>query len=156
MQTNGERRVELWIRPIRDGLGEEHQALIVRLERLTDGGVVDDVCVRTWGRNVDVESDLAPTNRDAVVRERLAECRHWARTEEVALPTLDERSTVGSGRMGPEHDAVVLPRTLGIVFRGDEIEAVFPHERDEGTQTFADWVETAESFLGIDHEHVEV
>ncbi|POG57452.1 HTH domain-containing protein [Haloferax marisrubri] len=156
MQTDSERRVELWIRPIRDGFGEEHQALVVRLERLADEGLVDDVCVRTWDRDVDVESDTAPTKRDAVVRERLAECRLWARNEGVALPTLDERATVGSGRMGPEHDAVVLPPTLGIVFRDDEIEAVYPHERTEGRRTLADWVETAESFLGIDHEHVEV
>jgi hypothetical protein len=156
MQTDGERRVELWIRQIRDGLGEEHQALVVRLERLADEGVVDDVCVRTWGREVDVESDTAPTKRDAVVRERLAECRHWARREGVALPTLDERATVGSGRMGPEHDAVVLPPTLGIVFRSDEIEVVYPHERDEGLRTLSDWVETARSSLGVDRDRAEV
>ncbi|AFK18651.1 hypothetical protein E6P09_07705 [Haloferax mediterranei ATCC 33500] len=156
MQTNETRKAELWIRPIRDGLGEEHQSLVVRLERLINEGLLDDMCIRTWDHDVDVESDVAPTKRDALIRERLAECEQWAQTEDVDLPSIEEHATVGSGRMGPSHDTVVLPQTLVVLFRGEEIEAVYPYERDGQKKTVADWVEDAESFLGIDNEQVEV
>ncbi|KTG19455.1 HTH domain-containing protein [Haloferax profundi] len=156
MQTNDQRTAELWIRPIRDGLREEHQSLVVRLERLVREGYLDDVCMRTWNHNVDVETDTAPTQRDALIRERLAAFRQWARREGVELPTLDERATVGSGRMGPAHDTVVLPQTLVAVFRGDDVEAVYPHERRGKMKTVADWVEDAESALGIDADQIDI
>lgn len=60
------------------------------------------------------------------------------RTEGVAFPTFDGWATVGSDRIGPEHDTVVLPPTLGIVLRDDETEAIYPHEQDDGARMLAD------------------
>ncbi|KAB1189007.1 MULTISPECIES: HTH domain-containing protein [Haloferax] len=156
MQATNDRTAELWIRPIRDGLGEEHQTLVVRMERLVTDGFLNDMCLRTWNHNVDVETDMAPTKRDALIRERLAACRQWARREGVKLPTIEEHAKVGSGRMGPAHDTVVLPQTLVVVFQGDDVEAVYPHERDGKMKSVADWVEDAETLLGIDTDHVDV
>ena len=156
MQTNDSRTAEIWIRPIRDGSGEEHQSLVVRLERLVRAGYLDDICLRTWNHNVDVETDMAPTIRDGIIRERLSEFEQWARRVGAELPSIEERARVGSGRMGPAHDTVVLPQTLVAVFRGDTVDAVYPHVRDEKTKTIGDWLEDAESALGIDDQTVEV
>lgn len=156
MQTNDSRTAELWIRPIRDGLGEEHQTLVVRLERLVEAGYLDDVCLRTWNHNVDVETDTAPTKREGFVRERLAEFKHWARREGVELPSIEEHARVGSGRMGPAHDTIVLPQTLVATFSGDVVDGVYPHVRDGKTKTIGDWLEDVESALGIDDELVDV
>ncbi|WP_411962828.1 HTH domain-containing protein [Haloferax sp. YSMS24] len=156
MQTTDSRTAELWLRPIRDGSGEEHQALVVRLERLVREGYLDDICLRTWNHNVDVETDTAPTIREGIIRERLSEFKQWARSEGAELPSIEEHARVGSGRMGPAHDTVVLPQTLVAVFSGDTVDAVYPHDRGGKTKTIGDWLEDAESALGIDDQMVDV
>ncbi|KAB1196853.1 MULTISPECIES: HTH domain-containing protein [Haloferax] len=156
MQYTDSRTAELWIRPIRDGLGEEHQTLIVRLERLVSEGYLEDVCLRTWNHNVDVEADTAPSKREGLIRERLAAFRQWARKEGVELPSIEEHARVGEGRMGPAHDTIVLPQTLIAIFHGDTVEAVYPHVRGGRMKTTGDWLEDVESSLGIQNETVDV
>ncbi|WP_416839119.1 HTH domain-containing protein [Haloferax sp. DFSO52] len=156
MQRNDSRTVELWIRPIRDGFREEHQTLVARLERLVSVDEFDDVVLRTWNHNVAVEADTAPTKRDEFVRERLSAFKQWARNAGVELPSLEEHARVGSGRMGPATDTVVLPQTLLAVFRGDTVEAVYPHVRDGSLTTIGDWLEGVEATGGVHDEPVNV
>ncbi|WP_321166735.1 HTH domain-containing protein [Salinigranum halophilum] len=133
--------VELWIRTLPTGEGEEHDELRRRLAALDRRGVVESVRVRTWPHEVVV--DEPATARDSAIADRVREFRRWAARAGVALPAFDDRVTTGVGRMGPECTALRLPQTALAVRRGGRLQWVAPCVEDGVEHTPWEWVDAA-------------
>lgn len=144
----GETAVELWVCGHRCGDDDGHEVFADRLERFVETGRIDDFTVREWPHEVDVTSPDVRSPHEQLVRERVAEFRQWAHTYGMTLPEFDETSTVGVGRMGPEHTALVMPATVLAVYRDDDLQWVAPCRKRGRLYTVADWFDAVEH--GID------
>ena len=138
---DGERRVELWVRAPPIWTEGGRAGLVERLERLESAGWLDHLVIRTWGPTVDATRPR--TSRDAVVRNRVAAFREWARRTGRALPGFETVRTA-DGRMGPDRDVVHLPTVTLAAYRGGAVELVAPVADGTGLHTTADWVADAE------------
>jgi hypothetical protein len=141
----GRYTVELWIRPLASSDGEQHEPLVDRLRRLEARGVVDEVSVHRWGRNIDLTDTHLdrPDDPDRAAWERVVEFLQWAVNNEVTLADFRETAAVGVGRMGREHPVVSLPRTALAVYQDGDLQWVFPFQRAGRRYTVSDWLEAA-------------
>lgn len=137
------RRVELWVRAPPTWTDDSHAGLVARLEALESAEWLDDFEVRTWGASLDPTS-RPRTWRDAVVRDRVAAFRAWARRTGRALPAFETVRTCGEGRMGAERTVVRLPSVTLAAYRGDALEWVAPAADPDGFHTTSEWVAAAE------------
>jgi hypothetical protein len=126
--------VELWVWPDQDCIDDEHDVAIERLDRLVEGGRIDDFVVQEWEHQLDVSSPTLSDPQDERARRRLGEFQRWARRHGVRLP-LSAPEPAGTGRMGPEYDAQDLPRILMAEYEDGEVRSVVPCESPEGTCT---------------------
>jgi hypothetical protein len=145
MPTHTRPEVELWIRTLQTGAGEEHDRLRRRLAALERRGVVDSVRVRTWPREVPLDGPTTP--RDRAIADRVRAFERWAARAGVSLPTF-ERVDTGVGRMGPEYTALTLPRTALAVTHEGTLRWVAPCVEDGAEHAPREWVESAE--MGAD------
>lgn len=134
--------VELWIRTLPSGDGEEHDQLRQRLRRLEARGVVDSVRVRTWPHEVALEGPATPRERH--IRDCIRACQEWASEREMALAGF-ERITAGVGRMGPGYESMRLPQTLLTVWRDGHVEWVAPCVDDGHEWSPMEWVDEADT-----------
>jgi hypothetical protein len=141
MPTTTRPRVELWIRTLPTGGGEEHDELRRRLASLARRGVIEEARVRTWPHEVALDGPT--TARDEVIARRVRAFRRWAAREGVELPTFGGRTTAGVGRMGPAYTALRLPRTALAVWRDGVLQWVVPCVADGRERTPAEWVDAA-------------
>jgi hypothetical protein len=132
--------VELWMRRLPAGEGEEHDELRRRLARLDRRGVVETVRVRTWPHEVVVDESLSA--RDRAIVDRVRAFERWAEREGVGLPAF-ERTTVGVGRMGPGRTALRLPQTALAVWRDGSLQWVAPCVRGGARRSPLDWIADA-------------
>lgn len=123
--------VELWAWPDQYYTDEDHDLAIKRLDRLADEGRIDAYRIHTWPRQLDVSSP-DPSDPDVSrARERIDRFRRWARRTGVRL-TLPDPTRVGSGRMGPEFDALRLPPLVLAEFRDGALSYVAPCVEPDG------------------------
>jgi hypothetical protein len=142
MPTNTRLEVELWIRTLPTGAGEEHDELRQRLAALERRGTVESVRVRTWPHEVVLDGPTTP--RDRAITDRIQSFKQWAARTGVALPAFDRRTTAGVGRMGPEYTALTLPQTALAVSRDGTLRWVAPCVEGGVERTPWEWVEAAE------------
>lgn len=151
--------VELWIRTLPAGEGEEHDELRRRLAALERRGVIESVGVRTWPHEVALDevtafpagrratdgtgADRVDRPRDREIADRVRTFQRWAAREGVTLPAFHERTTVGVGRMGPEYTALRLPQTALAVWRDGALRWVAPCVEGGSEWTPMEWVEAA-------------
>jgi hypothetical protein len=133
--------VELWMRTLPAGEGEEHDELRQRLLNLDRRGVVETVRIRTWPHEVAVDGPMS--QRDRLIAERVRAFRRWAAREGVALPDFAERATAGVGRMGPAYTALRLPQTALAVSREGRLVWVTPCVEGGRERTPREWVDAA-------------
>lgn len=143
MPTNTRPTVELWIRTLPTGEGEEHDALRQRLAALERRGVVESVRVRTWPHEVVLDGPTTP--RERAIVDRIRAFGRWAARAGVRLPAFGDVTTAGAGRMGPEYTALRLPQTALAVSRDGELRWVAPCVADGVERTPWEWVEAAEA-----------
>jgi hypothetical protein len=141
MPTTTRPRVELWIRTLPAGEGEEHDELRRRLAWLDRRGVIESVRVRTWPHEVALDGPTTP--RDRAIAERVRAFRRWAAEQGVTLPAFGDRTTAGVGRMGPEYTALTLPQTALAVTREGALQWVAPCVEDGRERTPMEWVDDA-------------
>jgi hypothetical protein len=141
MPTTTPPQVELWIRTLPAGAGEEHDDLRRRLAALERRGVIDSFEVRTWPHEIALDG---PTEaRDREIGDRVRRFRQWAAREGVTLPAFTERTTAGVGRMGPEYTALSLPQTALAVWRDGTLRWVAPCVEGGSEWTPREWTEAA-------------
>jgi hypothetical protein len=145
-----QRFVELWIRPLPDGTHEEHEVLVAVLARLEAVDAIDGFVVHRWGRDVCTDEFGAATRRDRRARRRLDDIREWAEETGAEVPDFECETTVGTGRMGPEHETVRLPATAIVVFEGGVITDVVPAVRDGDRRTLTEWLGAEETAAEIE------
>ncbi len=140
--SSDRRTVELWIRSLPGGSGEQHESLITRLRRIEAMGVLDDVTVHTWERCIDM-TDPHVDDPDRRAWERVIEFLQWAVNNDVTLVDFRETAAVGEGRMGPEHPVVCLPRTVLAEYKDGDLLWVLPFQRKNRRYTVSDWFVSA-------------
>jgi hypothetical protein len=136
------RSIEVWTRHTPDEAHREHPC-VDRIRRLERDGYADRVVVREWDRTVFLDEPVAPRKR--LARRRVADFREWARVTTARLPEFDREATVGTGRMGPEHEAQYLPPIVVAVYEDGVLTNVVPHVRDDHTVTVTEWLRRVES-----------
>lgn len=142
MATTARPTVELWMRTLPTGEGEEHDELVARLRALERCGRIDGVECRTWPHEVAVDDPRTP--RESTVVNRVTSFRRWAATRGVDLPAFERTTTAGVGRMGPAYEALTLPPTALAVYQDGVLVWVAPCVDDEHEYTPLDWIEAAE------------
>jgi hypothetical protein len=150
-----DRYVELWKRPIPDGDREEHLGLERCLARLDDVGAIDDYDVYEWPREVCIHGNVSRTPRERAACRRVEEFLSWATARRATLPDF-QYEKVGTGRMGPEREAIVLPVTLLAVYEDGILDEIVPSVRDGRRVGVTDWVEAEEETAGIEGRPLEI
>ena len=133
--------VELWMRTLPAGEGEEHDELRRRLAQLDRTGVVDAVVVRTWPHEIAVDGPAS--RRERAIVDRVRAFRRWAMGAGAELPAFAEQSAAGVGRMGPTYTALRLPPTVLAVYREGALTWVAPCVDGGEERTPREWVEAA-------------
>jgi hypothetical protein len=149
------RFVELWKRPIPDGGREEHLGLERCLARLDDAGAIDGYAVHEWTREVCVRGNAPRTPKERTACRRVEEFLAWASARDASLPDF-ERETVGTGRMGPEREAIVLPATVLAVYEDGVLQEVLPRGRRGHRMGVTEWIEAEEEAVGIEDRPLEI
>jgi hypothetical protein len=134
--ANG-RTIEVWTRHTPDEAHREHPC-VDRIRRLERDGYADRVVVREWDRTVFLDEPVEPRKR--LARRRVADFREWARVTSARLPEFDREATVGTGRMGPEHEAQYLPPIVVAVYEDGVLTNVVPHVRGGHTVAVSEWL----------------
>jgi hypothetical protein len=135
------RTIEVWTRPTPDEAHREHPC-VDRVRRLERDGYADRVVVREWDRTVFLDEPVE--RRKRLARRRVADFREWARVTSARLPEFDREATVGTGRMGPEHEAQYLPPIVVAVYEDGVLATVLPHVRGDHTVTVTEWLRRVE------------
>lgn len=149
------RHVELWIQPLPGGGHEEHETLEAVLDRLERRGEIDGFSVFRWDREVTVGEGTVPTSDRRIAR-RIKTVREWARATGARVPAFEDETTVGTGRMGPERNAVRTPTTALLVFEEGVLVNVVPAIRDGHRVTVTEWVDSATTDAGIETLPIDV
>lgn len=133
------RTVEVWTRRTPDETEREHPC-VEQIRRL-DGEYADRVRVREWDRTVFLDEPVDERNR--LAQRRVDDFREWARATRTKLPAFDHTETVGTGRMGPPHEAQYLPPLVVAVYEDGVLANVIPHVRDGRTVSVSEWADRA-------------
>lgn len=117
--------VNLYVRGLPpEGLGTECAALLDRLDRLEEDGVVTEYTVHVWGKCL-VPSIAARTRAGATIREQLARFQAWAADHGVSLPNL-EVETVHSRFTDETYECIRLPAVVLAEFESGTLRFVTP------------------------------
>lgn len=136
-------RVTMWIRDASHIAQECKSEAVARLHRLEKRGVVDEISVRTWGKQINLEPE--PTTGDEEVRQAYEEFVSWAARNgyslEPAFRRCDRTTLVSEGTT----EVLVLPVVCLSVHEGETLTAVFPCSESDGTQTVDDCLSRLEA-----------
>jgi hypothetical protein len=121
----------LYVRPGASTVTKDRQSQIrARFERLADIGIIGDLAVEEWHKQVDVPTEGQATNAAAV--ERFDEFKEAAALAGARLnPFFEERPQVSSFFSRSTTDRVIVFPVLGVTVRRDgELVGLFPCWRD--------------------------
>ncbi|MEF8785320.1 MAG: HTH domain-containing protein [Haloarculaceae archaeon] len=134
--------IELFVRSLSpNGAAQQQEAILSRLDRLDERGVVDDYTVTIWGERIVPESLAAQTDTGREMRETVEQFRTWADERGVSLDRFFTDQTIHSAITGDRYSATALPVFAMAEYEDGELRSVTPHERDEGTLTVEDRLE---------------
>lgn len=141
-------RLELYVRTLSPpGARSRQEALIDRLQRLSDSGVVEDAHVQVWGRQVDPTTSAAETEQGQFILNRIAEFKQWALANNTTLESFYETREQSSSITGEEHTTLVLPK-LGLAeYHGSELHQVSPCTEPSGVVSITDHLDDLERRL---------
>lgn len=130
-------RVEVWMRDLSPPPGDPRKNVLSRLRAFEAEGVVGEVSVRVWGKNLTVSREGADEG-STVIRERVSEFQTWAKRNghslEPAFRWRDQSSMVSEER----NEVIRLPLQCLAVYAGDNLLGVFPCSMDGETNTVGD------------------
>lgn len=116
---------------------DPRKKVLSRLRAFEAEGVVDEVSVRVWGKNVSVSRDEADEDR-TIIRERVSEFQTWAERNghslEPAFRWREQSSMVSEGR----NEVIRLPLQCLAVYTSDKLVGVFPCSMGGETNTVGD------------------
>lgn len=143
-ESAGDLRVVVWMRDLSPPPGDPRAEVLSRLHELEAAGIVDDVSVRIWGKDIAASNDVA--NDDGrLVRERIANFQKWAERNDHSLePAFRwyERSSLVSEE---RHEVIRLPLQCLVVYKDDCLVGVFPCSTTNGANTVADCLQRLEA-----------
>lgn len=142
-------RVVVWTRDRSQPADDPRRSILARLRELDAAGLVDEVSVRVWGKQVDA-SDGWPEETSPPVRDRVAEFRTWAERNGHSLEPAFHRCD-GSTMVSDERTEVIrLPLVCLAIYDDDRLVGVFPCSTGEGTETVGDCLRRLETgeFVG--------
>jgi hypothetical protein len=147
MKTSGSAdgtRVELYARSTLPDVAERRRDEIVnRFRKLAAEGHFSTVEVHAWQKKV-------PLDEESRERRQYDEFAAWTADVGVDLdPFFDTREcySMASGDLGEQ---LVLPALCIAIYRGDELQSVYPHSTPTGSRTVMDCVQA------IEDAHVEL
>lgn len=129
------------------GLNPPQIEIVDRLQRLAkdENGPLDDLDIDMWGPSTGITQT---ERRDPVgTRETVAEFKRWADAYGYTLrPAFDwhsgDSADTGDGQ-------IVTPLITLAVYKGERLQAVYPHVDDDTVHTIHDGVEALESMAGL-------
>jgi len=138
-------RLELYVRTLSPpGARARQEETIERLQRLDADGVVDDVNVHVWGKQIDPTTAAADTEQGQFVLNRIAEFQQWALANNTTLDSFYQTRQQSSSITGEEHTTIVLPKMGLAEYHGSELAQVAPIDEGDDTYTVGDHLDDLE------------
>lgn len=143
--TNESVRLELYVRTLSPpGARSRQEAVIDRLHRLAEEGLVADTNVHVWGRQIDPTTSAADTEQGQFILNRIAEFQQWALANNTTLETFYETREQSSAVTDEEYTTLVLPK-LGLAeYHGEELAQVTPCTEPDGVYSVPDHLDDIE------------
>lgn len=130
------------------GVYDRQQAVYERLQQLQEAGMISDVSVEVWEKQVSTGSDTDPDETDhgvRSVRNTYQAFEDWATRNGHALtPAFDTREC-GTLVSTDRREVIVFPVMCLAVYDGEEIGAVFPCSTGDDIRTVEDGLAAIES-----------
>lgn len=136
MSTSHTTRLELYVRSLSGAGPGGAPALVERLERLSEAGVVTDYEVHVWGDAVSLAPEVAGSELGSRILDRVEAFRAWATDRGVELPIETRRTDCAF--TGECEQRVVLPAVLLAEYRDDDLSYVTPHSGPTGPTAVTD------------------
>jgi len=126
------KRVELFARSdLPSAANRRREAVTARLSRLADENHVDQVNIHTWEKKV-------PSDGSTLENLLYRTFEDWAADVGVELEPFFETRECYSWETGRRGAYLVLPALCLAVYRGEELQSVYPHAGDDETRTVMD------------------
>lgn len=126
-QPNQEIRLELFVRSLLPrGTCDSQQAVLGRLEDLSDDDAIDAFEVTVWGRGISPTTAAAETDAGRELQRLVDAFSEWARERGLTLRPRFERRPVRSRITGEEYDAILFPAMALAAYRGGDLSFVAP------------------------------
>lgn len=138
-------RLELYVRTLSPpGARGRQEAVLNRLERLEDEGLIDDYNVRVWGKQIDPTTKAADTEQGRFILNRIAEFQQWSLANNATLESFYQTREQSSSITGEEHTTIVLPKMGLAEYHGSELEKVTPSTQGDVVDSVVDHLESIE------------
>lgn len=133
---------ELFVRSLapRAG-GEQHVAVLERLDSLVDEGAIDDYSVQVTGSAVPASPGRAVTEYGRYLLNRIAVFEEWARLHDQNLGAIFERVGVDDSILNREREVRQLPMLAMAEYENQHLRFVTPCETDDGRVEVLDRLE---------------
>lgn len=137
----GDAQLELFVRSSVPAVARDSQSTIRgRLRSLEDDGRIAGATVRTWEKQVPIDTD----GSERETHDTHAAFDDWARRHGVSLAPFFDTRECHSSITGKSHTALVLPVMSLAVYEGDRLSAVFPHADEDRSYTVAEALDAFE------------
>lgn len=144
--TSSERSATLFLRADPEpGAEKPRQRVVERLSALERTGVFDEYEVVVWGREFRLDGPLEGTDYYRSVLDHLKTFHEWASRTGTSLDPVFERRQVESVLTGESFDVISLPVTCLAVYRGDDLDGVYPCRGADGPCSVSECLDRFES-----------
>lgn len=144
--------IELFVRSLTpSGAAQRQEAVLDKLDRLDERGVIEDYTITVWGEQIDPNSLAAETDAGKRILDTVASFEEWADEHDVSVDRFFTEQSIGSAITGERYTAMSLPVIAMAEYVDDQLQTVTPYQGDDSIQTVADRLET----LGEQTEHTD-
>lgn len=137
--------MELFVRSLTpSGAAQRQEAILDRLERLDERGVIDGYTVTVWGEQVVPGSLAARTDAGKEIVATVDSFEEWASAMGVSVDRFFEEQSVESAVTGERYAATSLPVLAMAEYVDGDLAWVTPHEDEDGVHTVVDRLDRIE------------
>ncbi|QPV63609.1 hypothetical protein I7X12_02955 [Halosimplex litoreum] len=147
-ESADERRVEVFVRSMLPPLGAKsgQEALIARLDELTDESSLDAVSVTVTGDRLCLCETCAGTDTERALLDRIAELDEWGGDHDATASPFFEVRDLDSAMADETARALVPPRVTTALYCDDSLAGVFPCRIDGQEYAVADFADALHHF----------
>lgn len=144
--TSPERSAKLFLRADHDfGTEQLRQRAVERLSALERDGTLAAFEIVVWGRELRLDGPLEGTDYYERIVSHVEAFEAWAARHDASLDPSFRRRTVESFFSDETYELVSLPVACLGIYRGDDLEQVYPCRRSDGPRSITDYLNRLES-----------